>query len=55
MDLYAINYLHAGQPKQWYSVDLDSNEEFGKLNHIRKVRIKEILDLKPSLSLISEA
>ena len=27
-DLYSINYLHYGQPKFWYSVDLDYNEAF---------------------------
>lgn len=28
MDLYSINYLHSGQPKFWYGVDLDCNEKF---------------------------
>ena len=31
LDLYSINYLHAGAPKFWYSVDLDSNEDFEDL------------------------
>jgi jumonji domain-containing protein 2 len=28
MDLYSINYLHCGQPKFWYSVDLDHSSQF---------------------------
>ena len=31
LDLYSINYLHSGAPKVWYSVDLDSNDDFEKL------------------------
>jgi len=54
MDLYAINYLHTGQPKQWYSVDLDSNPEFGKQFNLREVHIKEVFESKLSLSIISE-
>lgn len=33
MDLYSINYLHYGQPKFWYTVDMEDNakfEEFAK-------------------------
>jgi len=30
-DLYSINFLHLGAPKYWYSVDLDSNEDFETL------------------------
>jgi len=30
MDLYAINYIHYGADKQWYSIDLCSNKKFGK-------------------------
>jgi len=30
-DLYAINYLHNGAPKIWYSLDLDSSEMFKDL------------------------
>ena len=28
LDLYSINYLHLGQPKFWYSVDLTHSAEF---------------------------
>lgn len=28
MDLYSINFLHAGHPKFWYSVDLRDNKKF---------------------------
>lgn len=31
LDLYSINYLHAGAPKFWYSMDLDSNIDFENL------------------------
>lgn len=31
VDLYSINFLHYGKPKFWYSVDLDSNDEFEDL------------------------
>ena len=28
MDLCSINVLHSGSPKFWYSIDLDSNQDF---------------------------
>lgn len=28
MDLYSVNYLHAGASKYWYSIDVDCNEAF---------------------------
>jgi len=28
LDLYSINYLHAGQPKFWYGIDLNQNTKF---------------------------
>jgi JmjC domain, hydroxylase len=31
LDLYSINFLHSGKPKQWYGVDLDSNSKFEAL------------------------
>ena len=31
LDLSSINYLHTGAPKYWYTVDLDSNEDFEDL------------------------
>ena len=31
VDLYSINYLHSGKPKFWYSLDLDSGEDFENL------------------------
>ena len=31
LDLYSINYLHAGAQKVWYTVDLDSNDDFEQL------------------------
>ena len=33
VDLYSINYLHSGKPKFWYSIDLDSNEDFENLSN----------------------
>jgi hypothetical protein len=33
MDLYSINYLHAGYPKFWYSVDLRDNKKFEEYVH----------------------
>lgn len=31
MDLYSINYIHFGAPKQWYSVSQDDNQKFEKV------------------------
>lgn len=33
MDLYSINYLHAGYPKFWYGVDLRDNKKFEEYVH----------------------
>ena len=30
MDLFAVNYLHDGLPKFWYSIYLDDNKKFEK-------------------------
>jgi jumonji domain-containing protein 2 len=30
MDLNAINYLHDGAKKFWYSIDMDSSKDFEK-------------------------
>ena len=35
MDLYSVNYLHAGASKYWYSIDLDCNEAFE--NYVRNL------------------
>lgn len=32
LDLYSINYLHSGAPKFWYTIDLDSNQDFEDLS-----------------------
>jgi [histone H3]-trimethyl-L-lysine9/36 demethylase len=35
MDLYSINFLHTGNPKFWYSIDLKDNKNFESfVNHI---------------------
>lgn len=31
MDLYSINYIHFGAPKQWYSVSQEDNQKFEKV------------------------
>lgn len=31
MDLYSINYIHFGAPKQWYSISQDDNQKFEKV------------------------
>lgn len=53
VDLYSINYLHHGQAKFWYSVDLDSNEEFEALanNYFKDLNkeCKEFLRHKTTL------
>jgi len=41
LDLFAINFLHTGEPKQWYSIDLSSNEKFGKLMFTLKSNLQE--------------
>lgn len=33
MDLYSINYVHHGQSKFWYGVDLRDNEKFENFMH----------------------
>lgn len=30
MDLYSINFLHYGQPKFWYGIDIRDNKKFEK-------------------------
>jgi len=54
MDLYSINYLHTGAPKQWYSVDISSNEDFGTLTNFRKICKKKVSFSKLTLFSIFE-
>ena len=41
LDLSSINFLHTGSKKFWYSIDLDSNEEFGRLLPFSNFSIEE--------------